>query len=181
MMLEVEVKIRADHKNIREKLLNMGFECGTTEYEKDIYFNGDVKDMRAEGKALRIRESVAGGSRRFTLNYKGPKKDRITMTREETEFEIPSFEDGLVLLAGLGFAPAGEVEKKRIHFVLDDITCCLDLVTGLGEFLEVEILTDSEDCYEEVLERIRDLIETLGLSMEDSLTHSYLSMLQQAR
>jgi len=204
-MLEVEVKVKTDTATIVPRLLEMGFVQGTSEYERDSYFNGEKIDLKAEDKALRIRESRscapdslerAPGSAghalyyppdtvqgqnsscsRYVMNYKGPKIDNSTMTRAETEFEIPSFEAGKNMLSGLGFHIAGVVEKTRVHYMKDEITCCLDTVTDLGEFLEIEIIAEEAE-YENAMLRISDLLLKLGLSMEDTVRESYLCMLQ---
>ena len=98
------------------------------------------------------------------------------MTREETQFEVSSFEAGRIVLNGLEFYPAGEVEKIRVHYLKEDITCCLDTVTGLGDFFEIEVMVE-ESGYDEAIARINDLLQELGLSMEDTVRESYLCML----
>lgn len=179
-MLEVEVKIKTDIDIISKKLLSLGFKKAKEIYEKDTYFNGKYIDLKKEDKALRIREYREKGNElgHFILNYKGPKIDNSTMTREETEFEIPSYEDGESVLNGLGLFPAGYVEKIRNTYVKEDITCCLDRVTELGEFVEVEIITH-EAGYESALSRIEGLLKMLGLDMQDTIRESYLCMLQK--
>lgn len=176
--LEIEVKVKISHENLENTLEHLGFTKGTTVYEKDTYFNSAHLDLKEADKALRIREhrNLDTAETSFTLNFKGPKLDKSTMTREETEFEIPSFSHGELLFNGLGFFAAGGVEKKRIHYTKDEITCCLDEVTGLGEFLEIEIVAPGSR-YDEAIEKIKALLQTLGLSMADTVRHSYLSML----
>lgn len=180
-MLEVEVKIRADLAVIEPLLTKLGFAGGSSEYERDVYFNGNKTDLKADDKALRIRENrnPVTGETSFTMNYKGPKVDNATMTRAETEFEIPSFEAGETMLNGLGFFAAGEVEKVRVHYMKDGITCCLDTVTSLGQFLEIEIMAEKDE-YETALLRIRKLMKRLGLDMNDTVRESYLCMLSKA-
>ncbi len=177
-MLEVEIKIRVDIEDTINKLVAIGFARGTTVYEYDTYYNGLV-DLKAADKALRIREhrDVDTGVTKYVLNYKGPKIDDVTMTREETQFTVPTFRHGEIVLNGLGYEAAGCVEKTRIHYKKDDLTCCLDSVTDLGDFLEVEIMADDTG-YEAAVSKIEDLLKALGLSMEDTIRHSYLSMLE---
>jgi len=179
-MLEVEVKIKTDLVLTEKKLVELGFEKGSSEYERDIYYNSEYYDMKKADKAIRIREhkNLDSEDGNFVMNYKGPKLDESTMTREETEFEIPDFMPGDSLLKGLGYVPAGCVEKTRIHYLKGDVTCCLDKVTNLGEFLEVEILSP-EDKYDEAVGEIRIILEMLDLKMEDTIRHSYLSMLMK--
>lgn len=180
-MLEVEVKAKINISNVEPVLKTLGFEKGTTVYEKDTYFNGEKTDLKAEDKALRIRlhKDVDTGIVKYVLNFKGPKIDDSTMTREETQFEVPDFEKGLMVLNGLGFFEAGGVEKTRIHYKKDDITCCLDRVTGLGDFLEIEIMAQDEAGYEAALDKIKTLLSRLGLGMDDTINQSYLCMLTE--
>lgn len=210
-MLEVEVKLKANIDELWPKLNALGFLASAPIYEKDIYFNSGQNDLKASDKALRIREYKESDCDEtvFLLNFKGPKVDEKTMTRQETEFMIPSFKDGYTLLSGLGFEPAGQVEKTREYFHKGNITVCLDRVTNLGEFVEVEILTEdlqqrgiggqltdtglvvnqstetglvadrSDSPYRKALAQIEDLLLTLGLSMDDTIRESYLCMLQK--
>ena len=179
-MLEVEIKVRADIDLLEQQLIHLGFTRQTAVYEYDTYYNGKTLDLKAADKALRVREhkDLDTGETCFLLNFKGPKLDQTTMTREETEFEVPSHAHAETLLNGLGFYVAGTVEKTRLYYVRDDITCCLDQVTGLGEFLEVEILT-GEDGYDSAIRRIRELLAGWNLDLKDTIRRSYLSMLAQ--
>jgi len=180
-MLEVEVKIKTDIEEMERRLSSLGFNKGASVYEKDIYYNGDTFDLRESDEALRIRKhtDLDSGVTCFILNHKGPRIDDVSMTREETEYEVeePSNEN-ILEYEGRVFHAAGLVEKKRIHYSLDDIDCCLDTVTGLGEFLEIEIMSEPEK-YELSLGRIKELLDKLDLSIEDSITTSYLCMLER--
>ncbi len=179
-MIEVEVKIKAAHSDLFDKLEKLGFARTTTEYEKDIYYNGIKTDLKSEDKALRIREYSCGDmtESKFILNFKGNRLDESTMTRPETEFEIPGFDEGDTLLRGIGFIPKGMVEKTRIIIIKDEVTVCLDEVTGLGEFVEIEIMESDEAGYNTAMEKIQELMKKLGLDMSESIRTSYLSMLE---
>jgi len=178
-MLEVEVKVKVNSSFAKDKLVSLGFIEDVSLYERDVYFNSESNDLRKADKALRIREcrNLDLDITEYELNYKGAKIDNSTMTREETEFIIPSFSHGERLLNGLGYFAAGSVEKRRTHFVKDGITCCIDNVAGLGEFLEIEILADDESAYDEAIKKISVVLNSLNLEMEDTIRHSYLSML----
>lgn len=183
-MLEVEVKIKTE-KSVISELEGLGFVKKSVVYEKDTYYNSRLLNLKDEDKALRIREYVEldrgddkSSAAKYILNYKGPKVDNVSMTREETEFAVPTFEAGESVLNGLGFFAAGVVEKKRVYFIRNDITCCTDAVTGLGDFIEIEIIADEEQ-YEDAMSRISELLAKLGYSIEDTIRSSYLCMLQE--
>lgn len=180
-MLEVEVKVKTDLLNTIAVLTEEGFVKGSSVYEYDTYFNGEKFDLKAADKALRIREhkNPDSGEVKYVLNFKGPKIDDTTMTREETQFEVPSFEAGAAVLNGLGFYAAGNVEKTRVHYIKGDVKCCLDTVTGLGDFLEVEIMAE-DDGYDKAVRDIETILGKLGLCMADTVRESYLCMLMRA-
>lgn len=184
-MIEVEVKLPiADLAGIKRKLLKMGF-CETAFMEeRDTYFDNRQGDIRANGEALRVRETKdqITGKSGAQINFKGKKLDACTMTREELETGV---EDGEVcrnILQAIGYIPADpEVIKDRTMLQKESVTACLDNVRGLGKFLELEILTDSEEKKEAALGRIEKILNGLGYQISDTVRVSYLSMLQNRK
>ena len=69
------------------------------------------------------------------------------------------------------------VEKVRHYFHRGRLTACVDQVTGLGDFLELEILTESEEGWSAALTEIEKVLRHAGYSMEDTTQASYLSQL----
>lgn len=177
-MLEVEVKVKVDIVRIEPQLKALGFIKGSSVYERDSYFNGTHKDLKEEDKALRIREyrNLDTDKTKYIINFKGPKKDDITMTREETEFEIPSYEHGEIMLNGLGFYVAGGVEKVRTYYNIGNLTCCLDRVTNLGEFMELEIMAEEFE-YDDAINNIKGILSSLNLDISQTIRESYLCLL----
>lgn len=122
------------------------------------------------------------GESRAQINFKGKKLDTCTMTREELETGV---EDGAIcrnILQAIGYAPATpEVIKDRTVMQKESITACLDNVHGLGGFLELEILADSEEEKGAELERIENILHSIGYQISDTVRISYLSMLQKEK
>lgn len=184
-MIEVEVKLpAADLNMIKGRLLKTGFKETAFIEERDTYFDNQRGDIRANGEALRVRETKdhLTGKRRAQINFKGKKLDSRTMTREELETGV---ENGAVcrkILKAIGYMPAEpEVIKDRIMLQKESVTACLDDVHGLGGFLELEILADSEEKKDAALGRIEDILNSLGYQISDTVRMSYLSMLQDRR
>ena len=50
-------------------------------------------------------------------------------------------------------------------------------IAGLGDYLELEIIVETEEEREGALQRIENVLVSLGYSMKDTTRHSYLSML----
>ncbi len=188
-MIEVEIKLPVKSiEEVKAVLLENGFHKDKHIREHDIYFDGE-RHIKDHGEALRIRETTNAetGGTAAQMNFKGQKMDRITMTRRELEMEIGCAEIGINILKAIGFFPViPEVVKDREMLVCNDITACLDRVKGLGDFLELEILTEEEPLTsgqhgEESIKakkRIEKILHKLGYTMEDTVSVSYLSMLQ---
>ena len=190
-MIEVEVKLplRRQEKTeetgrIAEVLCSMGFRKAARFRQRDTYFDNEAGEIRGGGKALRIRETedLMKGIVTAELNFKGPRMDQVSMTRQELETEVGQAETGRRILAALGFSPVlPEVVKERTEYRRKEITAALDRVEGLGDFLELEILADEETENGKVLQKLEELLGELGYQMGDTVTRSYLSMLQQGR
>ena len=184
-MIEVEVKLpAADLDLIKEKLLKTGFKENAFIEEHDTYFDNEQGDIRANGEALRVRETKNNltGKSRAQINFKGKKLDAHTMTREELETGV---ENGAVcrkILQAVGYMPAEpEVIKDRTMLQKESVTACLDDVHGLGRFLELEILADSEEKKDAALGKIEDILNSLGYQISDTVRTSYLTMLQNRK
>lgn len=190
-MIEVEIKLplRRQEKTeetgrIAEVLCSMGFRKAARFRQRDTYFDNEAGEIRGGGKALRIRETedLMKGVVTAELNFKGPRMDQVSMTRQELETELGQAETGRRILAALGFSPVlPEVVKERTEYCREEITAALDRVEGLGDFLELEILADEETENGKVLQKLEELLGELGYQMGDTVTRSYLSMLQQGR
>ena len=57
------------------------------------------------------------------------------------------------------------------------MTACLDQVENLGDFLELEVLVRNEKLREGCLSQMDEILQKLGLSMDNTVRTSYLSML----
>lgn len=182
-MIEVEVKLPIpDPEEIKNRILEAGFKEQRFIEERDTYFDNACGDIRANGAALRVRETkdCRTGKKQAQINYKGKKLDTQTMTRRELETGVEDGGGCREILQALGYSPAEpEVIKIRTMLQKDFITACLDDVHGLGSFLELEILVESEEKKDAALDQIKDILNSLGYQVSDSVQTSYLSMLQR--
>src|SRR5438067_2382661 len=144
-MLEVEVKYRtADHARLEQQLRRWSARLAEDREDADAYFNAPHRDFAKTDEAFRVRRI---GPKNF-VTYKGPKTDAQTKTRREIEVALadgPAAADQFQeLLTALGFRAVAVVRKRRRVFDLarDGFTLhvCLDDVTGVGQYAEVEIV-----------------------------------------
>ena len=183
-MDQFEIEVKLPLKNLKEtlKLLtDQGFHETAEIREEDTYFNSIYHDVKKRDEALRIRTSTdcRSGISKTQINFKGPKLDKVSMSRMELETEVS---DTVVLkniLIHLDFSPVASVIKLRKYLKCGRFTACLDQVEGLGDFLELEVIAEQESEREEILSRMEDLLAILGYHMSDTVQTSYLSMLQK--
>lgn len=182
-MIEVEIKLKIhDPETVEKGLRAMGFVPGGSFCEEDCYFDNEAGQIRKNGEALRIRRVTdrESGTAETVITFKGKKLDQVSASRRELETTVGSAETGMQILEALGFRKVlPQVQKNRQEYRRGRITACLDRVKGLGDFLELEILTEGEMQKTAALEQIETVLCGLGYSMKDTTRSSYLGMLQR--
>ena len=178
--IEVEIKLKIKDKDqLKLQLIQCGFTEGESVTEKDVYYTAEHHDFAALDEALRVRsvENLKTGETSAAITYKGAKLDQKSMTRQELETEVGDAEICREILCKIGFTPVPEVEKNRQYFHKGKMTACVDMVRGLGDYLELEKLIETEENREMALTEIEEMLNNLGYSMQDTTRTSYLSML----
>lgn len=179
MKYEVEQKFPVDNlQAVETRLGELGAGIADERVEVDCYYNHPARDFAQTDEALRIRR--IGPLNRIT--YKGPKVDKVTKTRQELELPLAEGEksaaDWMKLLETLGFRTVSEVHKRRRKTHVDwqgrSVEVSLDEVTGLGTFVELELVVDEEEL-DAARGCIADLADELGLGQSER--RSYLCLL----
>lgn len=168
-MIEVEVKARAP-EDIEERIAALGAALLAVENHHDLYFNSPLRNFRLSDEALRIRIKEEGAR----LTYKGPKLDLATKSRLEMTVKIGDSGQMEQILSALGFVLSAEVKKQRRKYSWDGVIIALDMVEGLGYFVEAE--AEGEGSYEEQKRRVLSAMSELGL--HESIRSSYLELLE---
>lgn len=188
-MYEVELKVRADHERVRNRLDELGADPLGTVVQVDTYFDAPDRNFAETDEALRVRrEQPVEGPPQTALTYKGPLVDPDSKTREEAETVVEDNEAVRAILAGLGYEAAATVEKERERFALDGCTVTLDTVDGVGTFVEVELETGDEldDGVEgeQRLDKLRGeataVMDKLDLNPDEQIRTSYLGLVLES-
>ncbi|MBN1432137.1 MAG: class IV adenylate cyclase [Methanomicrobiaceae archaeon] len=171
-MLEVEAKIKIDSINIiRTRLKEKGAVFAKKTLQTDTYYNSPLRDFAKTDEALRIRNEEGLSE----ITYKGPKmRNSVAKAREEYNVEVTDAESLAIILEKSGFTKSTTVSKTREEYDFMGAKIALDIVKGLGEFIEIEVVTDNQNLALETIEKIR---EELGISGEH-IAESYLEMIQ---
>jgi len=176
-MYEVEVKVRADHEAVRERLNDLDAHALGTVTQEDFYYDAPHRDFAETDEALRIRRESDDDEAVEVVTYKGPLVEAESKTRKEHETVVGNGETVDELLSALGFESAARVHKQRDRYELDGYVVSLDTVTGLGEFVEVETEVDDEVDVESARVGAYDILRELGLDPDEQIRTSYLGLL----
>lgn len=171
-MLEIEIKVKTPAISlIREQLHAKGAKLSETLKEHDIYYNAPDRDFGVTDEALRMRDT----GNRLTVTYKGPKDTILgSKIREEINLDIVSAGPFDEIIKKLGFRQVAEVTKLREYYQYNEFTVSLDHVESLGDFVEIELITDED--MKKGAERVDRAALELGVTGERT-TRSYLELL----
>ncbi|MHC1626930.1 MAG: class IV adenylate cyclase [Methanoculleaceae archaeon] len=172
-MQEVEAKFRVRSlDSLRSRIDRLGGEFLSSGMEIDTYFHPPDRDFRVTDEALRLRRSDRG----YELTYKGPRKPAGGVkAREEITLSLGDAGSCIAILTRTGFVPAAEVRKVRDTYRIGEATVTLDQVEGLGEYVEIEVISDDTETASKIIERLR---MELGIGGE-SIHESYLELIQR--
>ncbi|NJD99185.1 class IV adenylate cyclase [Thermococcus sp. LS1] len=173
-MIEIEVKGYADDEVFERVREN--FKLIRREYHEDTYFQHPCRDFAETDEALRIRIRRFNGHFEAFMTYKGPKIDTNSKTRKEIEVPLSDPDKHTEILESLGFKEVLTIEKTREKYYVDKgIVIALDEVEGLGKFIEIEALAESEDVVEETVRILRGILTSLGVKKFER--RSYLELM----
>ena len=175
-MYEVEVKVRANHEAVRDALAATPATFRLSLEQRDRYFEAPHRDFAARDEALRIREAESNDRSVAKVTYKGPRLEGATKTRTEHETKVEDAQTMMATFEALGFEPVATVEKHRDAYDLGPATVTLDSVSGLGEFVEVE-MTAEEAELDRTQEMVSETLADLGLAATEKVSESYLELL----
>lgn len=95
------------------------------------------------------------------------------MDNLEYESEIKNPKDVHEMLLVLGWKPEVEVKKTRKKAKMGEYELCLDKVENLGDYLEIEKLTDDNVDPVKVVEELYGILEPFGFSRKDEESKGY--------
>lgn len=169
-MKEIEVKAKVKNKEALIAELNKAG-CKLDEQIHQIdtcyaKFVGLVAEYLKSDHFLRIRQINDG---RYIFTVKQPMKQALSKIEHETEIkDATQLEQALLLM---GYKQANRVEKFRRTAHFKDYEICLDEVTDLGLFIEVEKFSDDDP--DMVRDELYNFLISLGVSKEDEVNEGY--------
>ena len=172
-LVEIKARVRdaARTDELRKLLLERGADFRGTDHQVDTYFN--VPDGRLKLREGNIERSLIYYER---PNQAGPKDSRVALT-SFTPGPVP---DGLrdTLLAALGSWMV--VDKRREIYFIDNVKFHLDKVVGLGYFVEIEAIGETEADRSALLAQCQTYVKLLDIDAADLIKVSYSDLLSPA-
>jgi adenylate cyclase class 2 len=152
-LIEVERKRElADSEALRRRLAELGYREVSSLTEVDAYYSRPDVDYMETVECLRVRQR--DGSAEIT--YKPPSNtathsDRGVIAKRETNVQLADPDQAgsaNALLTAVGMIELVRVEKARTTYRRpghDNTVVSIDLVTGVGAFVETEIIASDSD------------------------------------
>jgi predicted adenylyl cyclase CyaB len=101
--------------------------------------------------------------------------------KESFYLRAPTAPDALRESLTLAYGQAGRVRKRRTLYLVGRTRVHLDVVEGLGAFLELEVVLDDGEAVERGMAEARDLMRVLGVEPGQLITGAYVDLLASGR
>lgn len=175
-MQEIEIKFKVDClENIVKDLAQKGCSFSAELHQKDTIFVSDLNDVSNEEGKIFTRIRLQNETVFMTLK----KQSKKIMQSKEIEFTVGSFEGAYDFLQTLGLKEWVTVEKVRITTIYKGYNICIDSVHRLGDFIEIEIITEEENRTEYYEQQILSLASELGIDQTQRINSYYDTMIHE--
>ncbi len=170
--IEVKAKVR-DVKALMEKLIRLGcaFSPEISQIDRIFIPIGSSIPVPKGVNVLRLRRENG----KILLTLKQVNNNQLD--KIEHEFYVSDEEKAKDAILLLGFQESVSVEKKRKKCKLKDYEICIDTVTNLGQFIEIEKITDEET--DIVQSELFSFLESLGVDKTDQVFMGYDILISQ--
>ncbi len=165
-MIDVEIKAKCEnHDFIRSTLQDKGAYYKGIDHQTDVYF-------KVQNGRLKLRKGNIEGALVYyeRENIKGIKTSSYSLY-ESKEPEILE----TILKSSLGVLV--EVVKRREMYYIDNIKFNIDIVQGLGNFIEIEAITENSDDIEDLTKLVENYLLEFKIREEDIQSLSYSDLL----
>ena len=175
-MFEMELKAVLKNKlQVIDELGKNGCEWSRPLFQKDIIYIQNSVEKTVNIPVFRIRKI----DDKTILTLKVQAAD--LNTARELELEVSDDEIMHHILQTIGFESIVEVKKKRIETDYRGYTICIDEVEELGDFLEIEKLSEEDSDKEREYEMMMHILTELGIREENLVTEKYFEMIQKLK
>ena len=178
---EIEVKAKITNiESLSQKLVNLGCQFGVPLTQKDIIFlpiGVEFSEIVKGTPIVRIRNSNSA----VTLTLKKGIISDNELIKLEKEVIVNDEQKAIEIVEYMGFHEVLRVKKTRTECQYEEMTICIDNVVGLGNFIEVEKLSDNENNEkdEKIQDCLFDFLQSLGINGDDRITKGYDTLIYE--
>ena len=178
-MREIEIKLKVkDLDELEKKLIEKGCVFSEPIGQHDVIYSNTANPTNwAKSTEGHITVRIRREGERAELNLKQQQTYEMDNIEYESEIEKPEVIHKMLEL--LGWKPEVEVKKTRKKGKLGKYEVCLDKVEKLGNFIELEKMTEHDDDPETVRKELFSAIKPFGLSEKDEETKGYDTQIYQ--
>ncbi len=177
-MKEIEVKAKiTDKESLEENLADLGCIFSELLVQDDRVFlpNGiEFSNKTKEIPAVRVRNSNGI----ITLTLKKRASGDNELINLEKEVVVSNQKEAIDLVELMGFHEVVRVSKMRRECKYNQMTLCIDDVANLGNFIEVEKLSEDENM-EEIQNDLFNFLQSLGIDSNDRVVKGYDTMMYE--
>jgi adenylate cyclase, class 2 len=179
-MREIEIKVKIESvEAVLQRLNSAGVSVGEPVTQRDEVFGISGVDGGSNNNSpwLRIRTETKNNSIKYLFTLKKSITNQLDSIEHETEVSDPK--ELAEIIRYMEFIPYSDLTKTRRKATIGDIEICVDVVKGLGNFVEAEKLTDNEADYDAIINELWQLLESYGISRSDQVTDGYDVMMKK--
>ena len=165
-IINVEVKARCPNPDrVRDVLRSQNARFAGTDHQVDTYFR--VREGRLKLREGNIENALVYYQR---PNQGGPKTSDVLLHKLEPN-------SGLKAILAKAVGVLAVVDKQREIYYVGNVKIHLDVVQGLGSFVEIEAGGEGTADREHLRRQCENFIRLFEIAESDLLTHSYSDMI----
>ena len=142
-----------------------------------VFLENSVQDFNIKTGMIVLRIRTIDDKSLITLKQR---KENIIESKE-VEFSIGDSIKCKQLIETLGYKEMVTIDKERTTIKYKNFNICLDEVLELGNFVEIEIVTDEENKADYYEDEILKLCGELGIDTQNRVNSHYDTMLYELK
>jgi adenylate cyclase class 2 len=181
-MREIEIKVRvADKQALLAVLGAQNVALSEPVTQRDRVFGREGVDGGSNNSApwLRIRTETRNDEIKQIFTLKKSVTNQMDSIEHETE--VTNADELAKIIQHMDFTPYSDLTKTRQKAHDGDIEICVDTVEGLGDFIEVEKLTEEDVDYNAIVAELWAVLDKYGLKREDEVTDGYDVLMRKSQ
>ena len=186
---EITVQVFNNNDDIDKILKSKGFEITET-FQLDDYYFSTLKNVKSVDfkqlidKSILVRGITRNGQKKVELMYKKKEYDDegVVIGEEKTKAHLDNFENTLKILSLSGLNNYMHIQNDSAIYENDEMKICLQMVDGLGTFIEYE---EDEAVYgltdEEKIKIMAEKLKGLGLKLGEDFSCKKVDMMLKSK